>query len=292
MHIHSRIALPFIILLVFSAYASAETTTTAAVAPSTKAQPPAADSPGSGAMKPSSPTEEAFMGPYKLESGTYAVFHTTEGDFLARLFDKQTPNTVANFTGLATGRKKWQHPVTMAQNTRPLYNNTTIYQAMKDIFIKSGDPTDTGRHGANHTLEMEAPEAFNFSSPGMLAMERVGKNSDGSRWIVTLTPLPDWNGRYTIFGQVMGGLDIVRIIARKPSRKPSLPLEPVLINTVEIVQVTPDQHTTASFSLEDGRKMLTIDKETAQQNTQSTASRDTITTGAAPNDAGSSQTAQ
>jgi len=283
MHIHSWAVCLFVFLPVFCAGAKGETTLsqssdTTAAAPA--ASGAVAQIASASQVKAMTPANEAFMGPFKLESGTYAVFHTTEGDFIARLFDKEMPRTVANFTGLATGRKKWVHPVTMAQNTRALYNNTAIYQAIKDIFIKGGDPTDTGRHGANHLLELESPEAFNFNSPGMLAMERIGKNSDGSRWIITLSPLPEWNGRYAIFGQVIGGLDVVRAISRKPSRKPSLPLEPVVVNTIEIVQVPAGGQSTATFSVEEGRKMLTMDKETARESLQTTASQDMPTTSA------------
>lgn len=208
--------------------------------------------------------DEEPSGPITLKAGKYAVFHTSEGDFIAQLFDKETPKTVSNFIGLATGKAHWKHPISMADMNQPLYNNTTIYKIVRDVVICGGDPIDKGTGGPGYTLERENAPSVNFNQAGVLAMDNSGKQSNGSRWLVTLMPLPDWKDRFAPFGHVIGGLDVVRDISRKPTKRPLVPLEPTLLNSIEIVEVPQGQQTTASFSTEDTKKVLSVDRNFTQ----------------------------
>src|SRR4030095_4975076 len=61
-----------------------------------------------------------------MQPGTYAVFDTTEGSFTIRLFEKEAPNTVANFVGLAEGTKEWRDPATGEKKTAPYYDGVTF----------------------------------------------------------------------------------------------------------------------------------------------------------------------
>lgn len=193
-----------------------------------------------------------------LGQGTYAVFHTTEGDFVARLHPAEAPRTVENFVGLATGRKPWVHPVTMAQQRKPLYDNTTIHEIAADVLVRGGDPTGRGSGNPGYTLPLETAPALDFSTSGILAMENSGPVASGCRWFITLTPMPDFTGRHTAFGRVVGGLDVVRDISRKPTRRARTPLEPTLVTSVEIVEIDAAARTEATFSEEDGRRVLTL----------------------------------
>jgi peptidyl-prolyl cis-trans isomerase A (cyclophilin A) len=209
-----------------------------------------------------SPEDEALTQPLTLTEGTYALFHTTDGDFLVKLFPDKAPKTVENFVGLATGKKEWTHPITQAVSNKPLYNNTTIYRIVKDVEIDGGDPTNKGYGGPGYTLDLERAEDLKFDAPGMLAMANSGRDkSNGSRWFITLVPLPDFTGRFTIFGKVIAGLDVVREISRKPTRRPLEPLEPTVVNTVDIIEVPPKHQTVATFSVENGKKVITVEKE-------------------------------
>lgn len=208
------------------------------------------------------PHDEVLTQPLTLTAGTYAVFHTTDGDFIAKLFADKAPKTVENFVGLATGKKEWTHPITQVVSSKPLYNNTLIYRIVKDVQIDGGDPTNKGYGGPGYTLDLEISPDLKFDAPGMLAMANSGRNkANGSRWFITLMPLPDFTGRYPIFGKVIGGLDVVREISRKPTRRPLEPLEPTVVNTIDIVEIPPNHTTTASFSTENGVKVITIEKE-------------------------------
>jgi peptidyl-prolyl cis-trans isomerase A (cyclophilin A) len=205
--------------------------------------------------------DEALTQPLRLAAGKYAVFHTSEGDFIALLLEAAAPKTVANFIGLATGTVRWTHPITLAQGTKPLYNNTTIYEVIRDIGIRGGDPINKGNGGPGHTLDIETAPGVGFEAPGVLAMQLSGNQANGSRWFITLTPFPDWNGKYSVFGKVVGGLDLVRAISRKPTKRPTVPLDPVLVESIEILDVPQGTDATATYSDEGGRRVLTVDKQ-------------------------------
>jgi peptidyl-prolyl cis-trans isomerase A (cyclophilin A) len=226
------------------------------------AQPAAAPAPERTPLPTSlvSYEDEALTQPLKLTAGKYAVLHTSEGDIIARLLEKEAPKTVENFIGLATGRKRWTHPITQAQGVKPLYNNTTIYEVIRDIGVRGGDPINKGNGGPGYTLDIEAAPGVGFDAPGMLAMQLSGNQANGSRWFITLTLFPDWTGKFTIFGKVVGGLDLVRAISRKPTKRPTVPLEPVLVESIEILEVPAAGEATATYGDEGGRRVLTVEK--------------------------------
>ena len=204
------------------------------------------------------PVVAAENQPIELSPGKYAAFHTTEGDFAARLFAEDVPATVENFIGLATGRKAWTHPVTLARLEKPIYDNTTIYEAAPDILIRGGDPINRGSGHPGFTLPLETTAKIDFTTVGVLAMETSGPTGNGCRWFITLAPMPDLTGKQSIFGQVIGGLEVVREISRKPTRRPRIPLEPVLLTSVEIFEVAPGTRAQASFNDENGRSVLSV----------------------------------
>jgi len=208
------------------------------------------------------PEDEIVTQPLKLTAGVYAVFHTTDGDFIVQLYRDKAPKTVENFIGLATGKKPWTHPITQVTSTKPLYNNTQIYRIVKDVEIDGGDPTNKGYGGPGYVLDLEVSPDLKFDAAGILAMASSGRDkANGSRWFITLLPLPDYSGRFTIFGKVIGGLDVVRQISRKPTRRPLEPLEPTVVNTVDIIEVPPRHETVATFSTQNGIRVITVEKE-------------------------------
>src|SRR5215467_8357525 len=84
--------------------------------------------------------------PPSLPPGLYAVIHTSMGDITAELFEKETPNTVRNFIGLARGTRPWLDPKTKQGVSRPLYDNITFHRVIPNFMIQTGDPTGTGAH--------------------------------------------------------------------------------------------------------------------------------------------------
>src|SRR5271154_1806382 len=78
-----------------------------------------------------------------LPNGLYAVFTTSAGVITAKLYEKYTPKTVANFVALATGHKAWKDPRTGLMVERPMYDNLTFHRVIREEMIQSGDPTGT-----------------------------------------------------------------------------------------------------------------------------------------------------
>lgn len=198
-------------------------------------------------------------GTMELTSGTYAVFHTSEGDFIAALSEQIAPQTVQNFLAYATGKKAWRHPVTMVETTRPLYSNTEIYRTVPNAMIYGGDPLNKGEADSGTQLPLEIDRSVGFDQGGLLATDGSGEKMSGSRWFITLRPYPERTGNYTIFGKVIGGLDLVQRISLKPVRRPQLPLAPVMVYFVEAVRVPAGRIANGVFRMENGLKVLRID---------------------------------
>jgi peptidyl-prolyl cis-trans isomerase A (cyclophilin A) len=169
--------------------------------------------------------------------GLYAVFHTAAGDITAKLYDKETPRTVENFVALAQGTKAWADPEAKKFVKRPLYNDITFHRVIPGDVIQAGDPTGKGTHNCGVHVDDEFLPGLRFDRAGKLAMANSGQpNSGGCQFFITNNVAPTWNGKYTIFGQVVEGQDVVDKISRVPTRDEK-PLTPVKLNSVEIQRV-------------------------------------------------------
>src|SRR4051812_34618672 len=96
----------------------------------------------------------AFAQPQR-KPGLYAVFETSAGRITALLYEKETPNTVRNFVGLARGTQSWIDPVTRKPVKRPLYSNITFHRIVHGEMIQAGDPTGKGNHNCGFTIRDE-----------------------------------------------------------------------------------------------------------------------------------------
>jgi len=173
-----------------------------------------------------------------LKPGLYAVFNTDAGTFTAQLFEKDTPATVANFVALAQGTKPWRDPKTGQMVRRPLYENITFHRVIPDEAIQSGDPTGTSAHNCGVTIRDEFLPGLLFSGPGRLAMANTGAaDSGGCQFFITDQPMPRWNGKYTVFGQVVAGMEVVSKIAHAPVHGEK-PVEPVKLISVTIERIS------------------------------------------------------
>lgn len=179
--------------------------------------------------------------PPALKPGLYAVFNTDAGTITAQLFEKDTPATVANFVALAQGTKPWRDPKTGQMVRRPLYENITFHRVIPGEAIQSGDPTGTSAHNCGVTVRDEFLPGLLFSGPGRLAMANTGAaDSGGCQFFITDQPMPRWNGKYTVFGQVIAGMDVVSKIARAPVHGEK-PVQPVKLINVTIERVSKAQ---------------------------------------------------
>jgi len=176
--------------------------------------------------------------PPNLPPGLYAIIHTSMGTITAELFEKETPNTVRNFIGLAKGTRPWLDPATKKATSRPLYDNITFHRVIPNFMIQTGDPTGTGAHNCGYVLKDEIVRSLRFDQPGRLAMANIGKpNSGACQFFITEKPFPDGNGSYTIFGQVVDGMDLIGQIARVKRDGNDKPKVPVMLTHIDIIRM-------------------------------------------------------
>jgi len=154
----------------------------------------------------------------KAEINDMAVMHTSKGDIEITLFKSDSPKTVANFEKLAKDG---------------FYDGLTFHRVIKEFMIQGGDPKGDGTGGPGYQFADE----FNSHKivAGTLAMANSGPDTNGSQFfIVTEQPQPHLDGVHTAFGQVKKGMDVVQAIAEVEVDSNNKPIEPVLIDSIEI----------------------------------------------------------
>jgi peptidyl-prolyl cis-trans isomerase A (cyclophilin A) len=172
-----------------------------------------------------------------MDAGTYAKFDTTEGSFTIRLFDKEAPNTVANFVGLAEGTKEWRDPATGQKRTGPFYDGVIFHRIIDGFMIQGGDPLGQGTGGPGYTFADEFHPTRRHDRAGMLSMANAGPNTNGSQFFITLAPTPHLDNRHSVFGEVVSGLDVVKRIGSVATGRQDRPIKPVVMNKVTIERV-------------------------------------------------------
>ncbi len=170
-------------------------------------------------------------------TGPTAVFDTSMGQMRCKLFDKEAPNTVANFVGLAEGTKDWTDPVSKEpKHGVPLYNGTVFHRVIPGFMIQGGDPEGNGMGDPGYLFRDEIDPNLSFNVAGRLAMANSGPNTDGSQFFVTVQPYPSLDGNYTIFGQCDDpSVQVATAITEVERDSNDKPLTPVTLNKVTIV---------------------------------------------------------
>jgi peptidyl-prolyl cis-trans isomerase A (cyclophilin A) len=171
-------------------------------------------------------------------TGPTVLLDTSMGRITCRFFDKQAPQTVANFIGLAQGTKPWIDPVSKKKMTnKPFFDGTTFHRVIPEFMIQGGDPTGTGTGDPGYMFADEFDPNLNFDVPGRLAMANSGPGTNGSQFFITEVPTTHLNQKHTIFGQCdQPSLSVVASIARVQRDANDKPVQPVIINKVTIVQ--------------------------------------------------------
>lgn len=121
-----------------------------------------------------------------------AVLDTTKGKIVVELYPDSAPETVANFKKLI--RKNF-------------YDGLTFHRYVEDFVIQGGDPRGDGYGGPGYAIKDEFNNRKHVT--GTVAMAHSGPNTAGSQFYICLTPAPHLNGSYTVFGQVIQGMDNV-----------------------------------------------------------------------------------
>jgi len=172
------------------------------------------------------------------QPGTYAVFNTSEGIIVCRLFEQEAPKTVANFVELAEGKREWTHPVTYKKSKDRLYDGTIFHRVIPNFMVQGGDPAGSGFGGPGYQFEDETKGSpHKFDKPGKLAMANSGPNTNGSQFFITVAPTTWLTGKHTIFGEVVEGQDIADKITQLPRNRQDKPNQDVMVRSVVIERV-------------------------------------------------------
>ena len=173
----------------------------------------------------------------KFGAGLYAIFDTTQGEIIIRLFDKRAPKTVANFVGLATGTKEFTDPKTHQKTKRKFYDGLIFHRVIPNFMIQGGCPLGMGNGGPGYTFEDEFHPELRHNKPGILSMANAGPGTNGSQFFITEGPTPHLDNRHSVFGEVVEGIEVVHKIARVPRDARDKPNTPVVMNHVIIEKV-------------------------------------------------------
>lgn len=173
--------------------------------------------------------------PYpNLEDGIYAEFVTNKGTMTAELYYEQVPATIANFVALAEGN----HPMVTdeALKGKPFYNGLIFHRVMKDFMIQGGDPQGTGRGGPGYKFHDEFVDELKHEGAGILSMANSGPDTNGSQFFITEKDTPWLNGKHTVFGKVIEGLDVIAKITAVPMKQGSTQPQDDIVMQVNIIR--------------------------------------------------------
>jgi peptidyl-prolyl cis-trans isomerase A (cyclophilin A) len=163
-----------------------------------------------------------------------AHFTTSEGNFTARLYDAEAPNTVANFTGLAGGTKEWTDPRSGKKVRQPYYDGTIFHRVIDGFMIQGGDPLGQGTGGPGYTFADEFHPTLRHSKAGLLSMANRGPNTNGGQFFITLAATPWLDNKHSIFGEITEGMDVVQKIGRAATGPADRPLKEVRVERVAV----------------------------------------------------------
>jgi peptidyl-prolyl cis-trans isomerase A (cyclophilin A) len=216
-----------------------ETTTgaTTAARPEKPTPPPTP----AAAAAPSDKGGDPLKGNYTLADATkdlkgsgaiVAKLETSKGTLQCKLYDDKAPLTVANFIGLATGKRPWRDPKSGEWVTKPAYDGTTFHRIIKGFMIQGGDPKGNGSGEPGYVIKDEIWSGAKHDRAGLLCMANRGPNTNGAQFFITDDAAPHLDNGYTIFGEC-APVEVVHDIANTPVAG-ERPAQPVTIKTVTI----------------------------------------------------------
>lgn len=204
---------------------------------------PYSSGPSPGKADGSQLRSEVILFNPKPEIKTVLVVKTSEGEFKITLRPDIAPRNVENFVDLALGQKEFVDVRTGKKVKRPFYTGLNCHRVIKSVLIQCGCPFGNGTGGPGFRIRDERSTAMKFDRPGIVAMALARApapnglgyepNSAGSQFFISLAPLPDFNGQFTVIGQVTSGMDTIRKIAEVPTGPTDRPLKRVIIFSMD-----------------------------------------------------------
>lgn len=159
----------------------------------------------------------------------YAQVKTNMGEFEIELYAKECPETVWNFVNLAEGRQE-------TVKKGPYYDGLIFHRVIDGFMIQGGCPEGKGVGGPGYKFGDECHPELKHDVPGVLSMANAGPGTNGSQFFVTLVPTPHLNGRHTVFGRVINGMDVIESIGKVKTGMMDRPTHDVVMETVTIVR--------------------------------------------------------
>jgi peptidyl-prolyl cis-trans isomerase A (cyclophilin A) len=170
-------------------------------------------------------------------AGTYAVFETSLGTIVCRLFEKEAPATVENFIGLAEGTKEFKDEGTGQKAKKRFYDGLNFHRVIPKFMIQGGCPRGDGRGGPGYQFKDEFHPSLRHSKTGRLSMANSGPGTNGSQFFITVAPTEWLDNRHTIFGEIVEGQDVADKISNTPRDGSDRPKTPVILQTLRIERV-------------------------------------------------------
>ncbi|KAJ1684612.1 hypothetical protein LUZ63_020367 [Rhynchospora breviuscula] len=169
-------------------------------------------------------------------SDLQATLKTNRGDIVVNLLPNHAPKTVDNFTGLAEGTKDYTDDA--GRSGEKFYDGLGFHRVISGFMIQGGCPLGTGTGGPGYTFADEFHPELSFNKPYLLAMANAGPGTNGSQFFITVAPTPHLTNRHTIFGEVadQASRDVVDAIATTPTGRGDKPVDPVVIEQVEVTR--------------------------------------------------------
>lgn len=158
-----------------------------------------------------------------------AVFTTNAGEFEAELYAKECPETVWNFVNLAEGRQE-------TKKSGPYYDGLVFHRVIENFMIQGGCPEGSGRGGPGYKFQDEFVKTLRHNEAGILSMANAGPGTNGSQFFITLGPTPHLDGKHTVFGKVIKGMDVVSRIGQTPTGNGDRPVKDIVIEKLTILR--------------------------------------------------------
>ncbi len=208
-------------MVTLSFVACGETTSTLAPAPAPVPSPTPAPAPEPSPEPTPSPEPKTYSSqpPMTIDTSKKytAVIVTERGSLVLELFAKDVPVTVNNFVFLAT---------------EGFYDGSTFHRVIPGFMVQGGDPTGTGRGGPGYEFEDEFTDYKHVV--GALSMANKGPNTNGSQFFITFAPQHGLDGKHTVFGQLIEGMDVLeKLTPRDPNQNPQFDGDKII--RIEIV---------------------------------------------------------
>ena len=187
-----------------------------------------------GAPKTAAPKPELKALPKKETKAMFAILDTSKGKIKIKLFKDLAPKSVENFVGLAEGTKEFRDSKTGKKTKGKYYDGLTFHRVREGFVIQGGCPLGNGKGGPGYVFDNEIAPTLKHDKAGVVAYANAGPNTNGSQFYITMKETPFLDGGYSIFGEVVEGMDVVSAINQVKTDSTELPLEPVVIKTVKI----------------------------------------------------------